>query len=76
MQLFLFIYTKSVLFRSFCNGVNEVYRVKHSRDMINCLDNAYDAIESKKGCFPNKEFVPDVFSICFDKDKHNIISLK
>ena len=54
MQLFLSVSTKSLLFRSFCNGVNEVHRVKHSRDMINYLDNAYNATEKKKVYFPNK----------------------
>ena len=54
MQLLVSISTKSMLFGSFCNGVNEVRRVKHSRDMINYLDNAYNAIEKKKVYFPNK----------------------
>ena len=50
--------------------------MKHSKDMIKCLDNACNMIEIKKVIFPNKEFAPDAFSSYLDKNKYNGVSSK
>ena len=76
IQLLLSLSTKSILFGSFCKGVNEVYRIKHSKAMVNYLDSAYDHTENKKKLFTNKEFIPEMFSSFSDHDKYNGILLR
>ena len=76
VQLLMSLCTKSVLFSSICSGVNEVHRIKHSKSMLNYLDNIHEIVENEKILFPNKEFIPDFFSSYLDKDKHCGITLK
>ena len=65
-----------MLFGTFCNGVNEVSRIKHCKAMVNYLDSTYDHIANKKGIFQNEDFIPEVFSSFSDKDKYNGIPLR
>ena len=76
IQLMTSVSTKSVLFGTFCNGINEVYRIKHSKAMVNYFDSAYDHVTNKKNMFPDQEFTPDVFSSFTDRDKYNGIFLR
>ena len=72
----LSVSTKSSLFVTFCNGINEVYRIKHSKAIVNYLDSVCNHVTNKKNMFPDQEFIPDVFSSFVDREKHNGIFLR
>ena len=76
IQLLLSISTKYMLFGTFCNRANEVFRIKHCKAMVNYLDSSCNHIMNKKRYFKMRNLFQRVLAVFFDKDKCNGIPLR
>ena len=66
--------TKSILFGTFSNIVNEVHQSKHSKSTLKYLDCAHNSIINKEqilGC----EFTPEMFNTFLSRLKYDDINL-
>ena len=66
--------SKSILFGTFSNSVNEVHQIKCLKSIVNYLCCTYNSIVNKEEMFECK-FIPEMFSTYLSRCKYNGINL-